>query len=96
MAAIKNKVNFLDDFGVGHVFHLEVGKTLTEGVFNAFAAFDKTTTPLNQKKRPAERDGVRGLVAPPGLVMHIVFSQSGRDCDDGAPRGTHRNRMGNR
>ncbi len=86
-----NKVNFLDDFGVGHVFHHEVGKTLTEGVFNAFATFDKTTTPLNKKKR----DGVRGLVAPPGLVMHIAFSQSGRNRDDGAPRGTHRNRMGN-
>jgi 2-methylfumaryl-CoA hydratase len=85
MAVIKKKKgNFLEDFRVGHVFHHKVGKTLTEGLFNAFTEFDMTTNPLSKNKRYAERYGFRGLIAPPGLVMNIVFSQSVEDISENA------------
>jgi len=85
MAVIKKqKGNFLEDFRVGHVFRHKVGKTLTEGLFNAFTEYDMTTNPLNKNRRYAERYGFRGLVAPAGLVMNIVFSQSVEDISENA------------
>ncbi len=92
MAVSEKKRNFLEDPRVGHVGHHTVDETLTEGEFNAFTALNLKTNPLSTHTR----DGCRGLVAPAGLVMKIVFNQSGCDCDDGAPRGTQRNRMGRR
>jgi len=85
MAVIKKrKGNFLEDFRVGHVFRHKVGKTLTEGLFNAFTEFSMTTNPLNKNQRYAERYGFRGMTAPPGLVMNIVFSQSVEDISENA------------
>jgi len=85
MATIrKPKGNFLEDFRAGQVFHHKVGKTVTEGLFNAFTEFDMTTNPLHKNRRYAERYGFRGLVVPPGLVMNIVFSQSVEDISENA------------
>lgn len=85
MAVIhKKKGNFLEDFRVGHVFRHKVGKTLTEGLFNALTEFNMTTNPLSKNRRYAERYGFRGMIAPPGLVMAIVFSQSVEDISENA------------
>ncbi len=85
MAVIhKKKGNFLEDFRPGHVFRHKVGKTITEGLFNTFTAFDLTTNPLSKNRRYAERYGFRGLVVPPGLVMAVVFSQSVEDISENA------------
>ncbi len=85
MAVIKkHKGNFLEDFQVGQVFRHKVGKTLTEGLFNAFTEYDMTANPLHKNRRYAERYGFRGMLAPPGLVMNIVFSQSVEDISENA------------
>ena len=85
MAVIKkHKGNFLEDFRVGQVFRHKVGKTVTEGLFNAFTEYDMTTNPLHKNRRYAERYGFRSLVVPPGLVMNIVFSQSVEDISENA------------
>jgi len=85
MAVIKrHKGNFLEDFRVGQVFHHKVGKTITEGLFNAFTEYDMTTNPLHKNRRYTEAYGFSGLVAPPGLVMNIVFSQSVEDISENA------------
>ena len=85
MAVIhKKKGNFLEDFRPGHVFRHKVGRTITEGLFNTFTAFDMTTNPLSKNRRYAERYGFRGLVVPPGLVMAVVFSQSVEDISENA------------
>ncbi len=83
-AITKKKGNFLEDFRAGQVFRHKVGKTVTEGLFNAFTEYDMTTNPLSKNRRYAERYGFRGLVAPPGLVMNIVFSQSVEDISENA------------
>ncbi|MFQ5666053.1 MAG: MaoC family dehydratase [Candidatus Binatia bacterium] len=80
----KKKGNFLEDFHVGQVFRHKVGKTITEGLFNAFTEYDMTTNPLSKNRRYAERYGFRGLVVPPGLVMNVVFSQSVEDISENA------------
>jgi 2-methylfumaryl-CoA hydratase len=85
MAVIrKRKGNFLEHFRVGQVFRHKSGKTVTEGLFNAFTEYDMTTNPLSKNRRYAECYGFRGLVAPPGLVMNIVFSQSVEDISENA------------
>jgi len=85
MAVIKKKKgNFLEDFEVGHVFRHKVGKTLNEGLLNAFTEFSMTTNPLSKNRRYAARYGFRDLVAPPGLVMALVFSQSVEDVSENA------------
>jgi 2-methylfumaryl-CoA hydratase len=85
MAVIKKqKGNFLENFKPGQVFRHKVGKTLTEGLFNAFTEYDMTTNPLSKNRRYAERYGFRGMIAPPGLVMNIVFSQSVEDISENA------------
>ncbi len=80
----KKRGNFIEDFTVGQLFRHKVGKTVTEGLFNAFTEFGMTTNPLSKNLRYAERYGFRGLIAPPGLVMNIVFSQSVQDISENA------------
>ena len=80
----KKRGNFLEDFRVGQLFRHKVGKTVTEGLFNAFTEFGMNTNPLSKNLRYAERYGFRGLIAPPGLVMNIVFSQSVEDISENA------------
>ncbi len=84
MSVHKKRGNFLEDFQAGQHFRHKVGKTLTEGLFNAFTEFGMTTNPLSKNLRYAQRYGYRGLVAPPGLVMNIVFSQSVEDISENA------------
>jgi 2-methylfumaryl-CoA hydratase len=80
----KKRGNFLEDFQVGQVFRHKVGKTITEGLFNAFTEFAMTTNPLHKNLRYARRYGFRGLVVPPGLVMNVAFSQSVEDISENA------------
>lgn len=81
---LKKKGNFLEDFEVGAMLRHKVGRTLTEGLFNAFTEFSMTTNPLSKNRRYAERYGFAGMVAPPGLAMALVFSQSVEDISENA------------
>jgi len=81
---LKKKGNFLEDFKVDSMLRHKVGRTLTEGLFNAFTEFSMTTNPLSKNRRYAERYGFDGMVAPPGLVMALVFSQSVEDISENA------------
>jgi hypothetical protein len=90
MSVIGTKHTFLEDPRVGPVTYHTVDEALSEGKFNAFAALNLKTNPRSKHTR----DGCRGLVASAGLVMKVIFSQSGCDRDHRAPRGTQRNRMG--
>ena len=56
-------IDFLEDFRVGQLFRHKVGKTVTEGLFNAFSEFGMTTNPLCKNLRYAQRYGFRGLLA---------------------------------
>jgi acyl dehydratase len=49
----KKRGNFLEDFRVGQLFRHKVGKTVTEGLFNAFTEFGMTTNPLCKHLRYA-------------------------------------------
>lgn len=80
----KKRGNFLEDFRVGQVFRHKVGKTVTEGLLNAFTEFGMTTNPLSKNRHYAQRYGFRDLVAPPGLVLNVVFSQSVEDISEHA------------
>ena len=85
MAVIhKKKGNFLEDFHVGQILRHKVGKTITEGLFNAFTEFNMTTNPLSKNRRYAQRYGFRDMICPPGLVMATVFSQSVEDVSENA------------
>jgi 2-methylfumaryl-CoA hydratase len=85
MAVIyKKKGNFLEDFRVGQTLHHKVGKTVTEGLVNAFTEFSMTTNPLSKNRRYAQRYGFRDVVLPPGLTMAVVFSQSVEDISENA------------
>ena len=80
----KKRGNFLEDFRVGQVFSHKVGKTITEGLLNAFTEFGMTTNPLSKNRHYARRYGFRDMIAPPGLVMNVVFSQSVEDVSENA------------
>lgn len=80
----KKHGNFLEDFRVGQVFRHKVGKTITEGLLNAFTEFGMTTNPLSKNRHYARRYGFRDMIAPPGLVMNVVFSQSVEDVSENA------------
>jgi 2-methylfumaryl-CoA hydratase len=83
VATIRTKQgNFLEDFRPGQVFRHRRGKTITEGLFAVFTDFSFTTNPLAKNVRYARTYGFRGLVAPPGLVMNVVFSQSVEDVSE--------------
>jgi len=85
MAVIRKKTgNFLEDFRVGQVFRHRRGKTVNEGLFNAFTEFTMTTNPLAKNARYAQAYGYRGLVVPPGLVMNVAFSQTVEDVSENA------------
>lgn len=85
MAVIRKKTgNFLEDFRVGQVFRHRRGKTVNEGLFNAFTEFTMTTNPLAKNARYARAYGYRGLVVPPGLVMNVAFSQTVEDVSENA------------
>ena len=85
MAIIRKKTgNFLEDFRVGQVFRHKRGKTITSGLFNTFTEFTMTTNPLAKNARYARAFGFRDLVAPPGLVMNVAFSQTVEDISENA------------
>lgn len=85
MAIIRKKTgNFLEDFRIGSVLRHKVGKTVTEGLVNAFTEFSMTTNPLHKNRRYAQLYGYRDMILPPGLVMAVVFSQSVEDISENA------------
>ncbi|MGH7785252.1 MAG: MaoC family dehydratase [Candidatus Binatia bacterium] len=85
MAVIRKKTgNFLEDFTVGQVLRHKVGKTVTEGLVNAFTEFSMTTNPLHKNRRYARAYGYRDMLLPPGLVMAVAFSQSVEDISENA------------
>jgi 2-methylfumaryl-CoA hydratase len=85
MAIIRKKTgNFLEDFKIGGVLRHKVGKTVTEGLVNAFTEFSMTTNPLHKNRRYARLYGYRDMLLPPGLVMAVVFSQSVEDISENA------------
>jgi 2-methylfumaryl-CoA hydratase len=85
MAVVRKKTgNFLEDFRAGRVFRHRRGKTVSEGLFNAFTDFTMTTNPLAKNARYAKAYGFRGLVVPPGLVMNVAFSQTVEDVSENA------------
>lgn len=85
MAIIRKQTgNFLEDFRIGQVFRHKHGKTVTEGLFNAFTEFTMTTNPLSKNLRYARAYGFCGLVVPPGLVMNVAFSQTVEDVSENA------------
>jgi 2-methylfumaryl-CoA hydratase len=85
MATIRKKTgNFLEDFQIGSVLRHKVGKTVTEGLLNAFTEFSMTTNPLHKNRRYAQLYGFRDLILPPGLVMAVVFSQTVEDVSENA------------
>lgn len=85
MAVIRKKTgNFLEDFRIGQVLRHKVGKTVTEGLVNAFTEFSMTTNPLHKNRRYAQVYGFRDMLLPPGLVMAVVFSQSVEDISENA------------
>jgi 2-methylfumaryl-CoA hydratase len=85
MAVIRKKTgNFLEDFKIGAVLRHKVGKTVTEGLVNAFTEFSMTTNPLHKNRRYAQTFGFRDMILPPGLVMAVVFSQSVEDISENA------------
>jgi 2-methylfumaryl-CoA hydratase len=85
MAVIRKKTgNFLEDFAIGQVLRHKVGKTVTEGLVNAFTEFSMTTNPLHKNRRYAQAYGFRDMILPPGLVMAVVFSQSVEDISENA------------
>jgi 2-methylfumaryl-CoA hydratase len=85
MAVIRKKTgNFFEDFRIGGTLRHKVGKTITEGLYNAFTEFSMTTNPLHKNRRYAQRYGYRDMPMPPGLVMNVVFSQSVEDISENA------------
>lgn len=85
MAVLRKKTgNFLEDFRIGRTFRHKHGKTVNEGLFNAFTEFTMTTNPLSKNARYARAHGFRGLVVPPGLVMNVAFSQTVEDISENA------------
>jgi 2-methylfumaryl-CoA hydratase len=85
MAVIRKKTgNFLEDFRIGEVLRHKVGKTVNEGLVNAFTEFSMSTNPLHKNRRYAQAYGFRDTILPPGLVMAVVFSQSVEDISENA------------
>jgi len=85
VALIRKKTgNFLEDFRVGQVFRHKGGKTVNEGLFNAFTEFNMTTNPLSKNREYARLLGFDDIVCPPGLVMNVVFSQTVEDISENA------------
>jgi 2-methylfumaryl-CoA hydratase len=85
VAVIRKKTgNFLEDFRVGHLFRHKGGRTLTEGLHAHFTDFCYTTNPLHKNRRYARAYGYDDMLAPPGLVLAVAFSQSVEDISENA------------
>jgi 2-methylfumaryl-CoA hydratase len=85
VAVIRKKTgNFLEDFRLGQVFRHKGGRTITEGLLAHFTDFSMTTNPLHKNLRYARTYGFEGLVAPPGHVMAVAFSQTVEDISENA------------
>ncbi|HYC56733.1 MAG TPA: MaoC family dehydratase [Candidatus Binatia bacterium] len=85
MAVIHKKTgNFLEDFKVGALLRHKGGKTVTEGLFNAFTEFNMTTNPLHKNREYARLYGYKDMICHPGLVMAVVFSQTVEDISENA------------
>jgi 2-methylfumaryl-CoA hydratase len=80
----KKRGNYFEDFQLGQVFRHKGGKTVNEGLFNAFTDFSMTTNPLHKNLEYCRLHGFDGLVVPPGLVMNVVFSQTVEDISENA------------
>jgi 2-methylfumaryl-CoA hydratase len=80
----KKRGNYLEDFKLGQVFRHKGGKTVNEGLFNAFTDFSMTTNPLHKNLEYCRLHGFDGLVVPPGLVMNVAFSQTVEDISENA------------
>ena len=85
MALIRKKTgNFLEDFRLGKTLRHKVGRTITEGLFAHFTDFSLTTNPLHKNLRYARAYGYEGMMAPPGLVLAVAFSQTVEDISENA------------
>ncbi|MEE8521123.1 MAG: MaoC family dehydratase [Gemmatimonadota bacterium] len=85
MALIRKKTgNFLEDFRLGKTLRHKVGRTITEGLFAHFTDFSLTTNPLHKNLRYAHAYGYEGMLAPPGLVLAVAFSQTVEDISENA------------
>jgi 2-methylfumaryl-CoA hydratase len=85
VAVIRKKTgNFLEDFRVGHVFRHKGGRTVSEGLHAHFTDFCYTTNPLHKNRRYARAYGYDDMLAPPGLVLAVAFSQSVEDISENA------------
>ncbi len=85
MAVIRKKTgNFLEDFRVGQLFRHKGGRTVTDGLHAHFTDFCYTTNPLHKNRRYARAYGYDDLLAPPGLVLAVAFSQTVEDISENA------------
>ena len=85
MALIRKKTgNFLEDFRIGHTFRHKGGRTVSEGIHAHFTDYCYTTNPLHKNQRYARAYGYEGMMAPPGLVLAVAFSQSVEDISENA------------
>ncbi len=85
MAVIRKKTgNYLEDFRVGHTFRHKGGRTVGEGLHAHMSDFCYTTNPLHKNRRYARAYGYRDLLAPPGLVLAVAFSQTVEDVSENA------------
>lgn len=57
---------------------------MTEGLLAHFTDFSFTANPLHKNLRYAQAYGFKGILAPPGLVMAIAFSQTVEDISENA------------
>jgi len=85
VALIRKKTgNFLEDFRLGQTLRHKGGRTITEGLFAHFTDFSLTTNPLHKNLRYARAYSYDGMVAPPGLVLAVAFSQTVEDISENA------------
>ncbi len=85
MALIRKKTgNFLEDFRLGKTLRHKGGRTMTEGIFAHFTDFSLTSNPLHKNQRYARAYGYEGMIAPPGLVLALAFSQTVEDISENA------------
>jgi 2-methylfumaryl-CoA hydratase len=85
VALIRKKTgNFLEDFRLGQLLRHKGGRTITEGIAAHFTDGSYTANPLHKNLRYARAYGFERLLAPPGLVMAVAFSQTVEDISENA------------
>lgn len=85
MALIQKKTgNFLEDFVLGKLMRHKGGRTVTDGLLARFTDFSYTSNPLHKNLHYARHFGYAGMLAPPGLIMAIAFSQTVEDVSENA------------